>query len=318
MSLPVTAYVIPPVKITDSTLLSCSVPEPATGEVLWNAATNYAIGDVVIRTQTHRKYKALVAGVNATPPENSLIASGGNPARWLDIGSTNRWAMFDNVIGTQTIDSSGHLVVEIAPGPIESLALLELLGQRVKITAYESQAVGAAIIKEIDVNIDGSIINSFYDWFYADYEQQTNFVSLDIPAGFWNMKLKIEVFGSSGAGIGVLAAGRLIPLGATTVGAGVGIINFGKVTTDDFGNREWLEGTFARRITLPIVTERSELSRIDKQLSGLRSTPAVYVGSTKSELDALVCYGVYRDFYETIPGYSTVTLNLEIDGLNNV
>lgn len=320
MSLPVTAYVIPPAEITDGTLLACNVPEPdiSKGEVIWDATKNYAIGDVVIRTQTHKRYKALVAGVSATPPESSLVASGSTPARWLQLGATHRWSMFDRVIGTQTIDPGGHLVVDIAPGPAEGIALLELRGQRIKITVFESPAPTAAVAKVIDVDIDGSVIETVYDWCFTEYEQQRNFVSIDLPPGYWNTRVRVEIFGSSGAGVGVIAVGRLVPLGTTLMGAGAGILNFGKVNTDDFGNREWLEGSFARRVTLPLLTEREALSRIDRQLSGLRSKPAVYIGSVQKQLDVFVCYGVFRDFYITVPNFPTATMNLEIDGLNNV
>lgn len=320
MSLPVTAYVIPPEEITDGTLLACNVPEPdsSKGEVIWDATKNYAIGDVVIRTQTHKRYKALVAGVSATPPESSLIASGSTPARWLQLGATHRWSMFDRVIGTQTIDPGGHLTVDIAPGPSDGIALLELLGQRVKITVFESQAANAAIAKIIDVNIDGSIIDDVFDFFFAEYQQQRNFVSIDLPSGYWNTRVRVEIFGSNGAGVGVLAVGRLLPIGATLMGAGVGIINYGKVNSDEFGNREWVEGSFARRITLPIVADRDDLSRIDRQLSSLRSKPAIYIGSVQKQLETFVCYGVYKDLYITVPNYPTVSMNLEIEGLNNI
>lgn len=314
------AYVIPPVEINDGNLLACSVPEPdaSKGEVIWSPDKNYAIGDVVIRTQTHRRYKSLVAGVNSTPPENSLIAVGGTAARWLEIGATHRMSMFDNVIGTKTIDASGHFSVDLAPGPAEGLALMDLVGQRVKVTVFESQKENAEIAKIIDVKVDGSIIKSFNDWFFSEYEQLKNFVSIDLPRGYWKSRVRVEIFGSSGAGCGVLGIGRLIPIGETIVGAGVGITNFGKVEEDDFGNRKWYEGSFAQRIVLPIVADRKEFSRLCRILAEFRSKPAIYIGSTEKQLDALVCFGVYKDLYITIPDYPNVSMNLEIDGLNNI
>lgn len=54
--------VIPPIPITSSVLASSTVAEPSAGEVVWNAATSYAVGDVVIRTTTHRKYECQIAG----------------------------------------------------------------------------------------------------------------------------------------------------------------------------------------------------------------------------------------------------------------
>ena len=63
--------VIPPIAITDSNLVSSTVAEPSAGETAWNAATSYTIGQVVIRTTTHRKYECQIAGVDAGLPENT-------------------------------------------------------------------------------------------------------------------------------------------------------------------------------------------------------------------------------------------------------
>ena len=49
--------VIPPVTITDSILLSSSVPE--TDYAAWNSGTTYSIGNRVILTSTHKIYESL-------------------------------------------------------------------------------------------------------------------------------------------------------------------------------------------------------------------------------------------------------------------
>lgn len=312
------SFVIAPNKVTEAVMLSNSVAEPAAGETVWNASTNYTAGTYVIRTQTHKKYKALVGGVDSTPPENALIATSTVPAKWLEVGSTNRWAAFDSTIGSQTIDASGTLTIELLAEAVEGIALLELKGQRVRITMYETTAVGAQVVFQSDDLLDGSIIDSVYSWLFTDYIQRRNYLRLDLPAGYWKARLKIEIFGSSGAGVGAIVIGKSIRLGCPQFGAGVGIINFGKVASDDFGNRQWLEGTYARRITLPIMSKPQELSRLDRQLSALRSTPAVYIGCTHPDYEALICFGVYKDLYITTQDFSRIALNLEIEGLNNV
>lgn len=314
------AYVIIPNSFKEADLLSSSVPEPYTdaGEVLWNSATSYTVGQEVIRTQTHRRYKCLVAGANTTPPEDSLIKTDASPARWLDIGPTVKFAAYDQVIGTQTIDQSGHLTVEIQSEAPDSIALLEIKGQSYVITMYDGPSPSAKVVKTIAGGLDGTIIESFSDWFFAEYKQKVNVVSASLPPGFWRARIKIEIFGSSGAGVGVIVLGRKFDIGTTQYGAGVGIINYGKVNDDGFGNREWKEGSYARRITLPIEIERSRVSIVDKKLSSIRSTPAIYVGCDYADLEAFVCFGVYKDLYVVVPGPDQATMSLEVEGLNNV
>lgn len=308
MSIPVTSYMIVPATITDAMLVSCTVAEPAAGEAAWNAATAYTVGQEAIRATTHRKYKRVVAGTTATEPENDTT-------NWLDIGATNRWAQFDRKVGSKTTGTTSVTTV-IKPGSAEGLALLDVVGTSVDVTVRET--TGGTVVYTRHVDLDASSVTSVYDWMYGEYTQRLNVVLTDLPGQYPSAEITVTVNSTSGGAIGVLAAGRVHALGATEYGAGAGIINWGKVSDDGFGNREWLEGEWANRVTLPIVANRSDMNRLHRQLAKVRSTPCVYIGCSLAEFEPLVCYGVYRDLYITVPYYSVVQMNLEIDGLNNV
>ena len=308
MSIPVTSYMIVPATATDALLVSCTVAEPASGETTWNAATAYTVGQEAIRTTTHRKYKRIVAGTTATEPENDTT-------NWLDIGATNRWSQFDRKVGTKTTGTTSVTTV-IKPGSAEGLALLDVLGTSVDVTVRETPGGSIAYTRSID--LDASIVTSVYDWMYGEYSQRLNVVLTDLPGQFPSCEITVTVNSTTGSAIGVLAVGRVQALGATEYGAGAGIINWGKVTDDGFGNREWIEGEWANRVTLPIVANKSDMNRLHRQLAAVRSTPCIYIGSALADFEPLVCYGVYRDLYITVPYYSVVQMNLEIDGLNNI
>lgn len=311
MSIPICAYVIAPTTVTDTVLQSCTVAEPAAGETLWNAGTAYGVGDEAIRTTTHRKYKRLIAGTTAESPETDPA----DPPNWLDIGATNRWAQFDRKVGTKTTGAASVTTV-IKPGSAEGVALLDLVGTSVDVTVRET--TGGAVVYTRSIDLDGSIVTSVYDWMYGEYVQRLNVVLTDLPGQFPSGEITVTVHSTSGASIGVLVAGRVHGLGATEYGAGAGIINWGKVTDDGFGNREWLEGEWANRVTLPIVANKSDMNRLHRQLAKVRSTPCIYIGSALADYEPLVCYGVYRDLYITVPYFSMIQMNLEIDGLNNI
>jgi len=308
MSIPVTSYMIVPTTITDAMLVSCTVAEPASGETVWDAATAYTVGQIAIRTTTHKRYRRIVAGTTATAPESDTT-------NWLDIGATNRWAQFDRKVGTKTTGTTSVTTV-IKPGSAEGLALLDVVGTSVDVTMRET--TGGAVVYTKHVDLDASIVGSVYDWMYGEYNQRLNVVLTDLPGQYPSGEITVTVNSTSGGAIGVLAAGRVQALGVTEYGAGAGIINWGKVTDDGFGNREWLEGDWANRVTLPIVANRSDMARLHRQLAKVRSTPCIYIGSALADLEPLVCYGVFRDLYITVPYYSAVQMNLEIDGLNNV
>ena len=308
--LPYTAKVIIPTAVTDAALKSCTVAEPASGETEWNAATAYTVGQEVIRASLHKKYRRKVAGATATTPESDA-------ANWLEIGATNRWAQFDRKIGSRTTNSTanGDITTVLELGSTEGLALMDLRGESV--TATLKQTPGGAVAWTRSQNLDATPVQSVYDWMYGDYRQLYNVIWTDLPGQFPNGELTVTVNGNAtGAAIGALVAGRVHTIGLTEYGAGSGLLNWGKVVDDGFGNREWAEGGYANRVTLPLVIENSDMTRVKRVLTTIRSTPSVYVASCMTEYDSLNCYGVYRDLYITIPHYGFVTCNLEIDGLN--
>lgn len=309
MTIPATSFMIVPVAITDSMLASCTVLEPADGETLWNAGTSYAVGAEAIRTSVHKKYRRVIAGTTSTPPEDDS-GDGGN---WLEIGSTNRWAQFDRKIGTKTTKSGSITTVLENLGSFEGLALLDIAGSSVDVV----QSIGATVLKTVHVDLDVSVVNSVYDWMYGDYVQRVNLVISDLLGQFPSSTLSITINGTSTVAVGVTAVGKVQTLGATEYGAGAGITNYGKVTDDGFGNRDWLEGDWANRTTLPIIANRADLPGLHRRLARVRSTPCVYVGSDLAEYEPLVCYGVFKDLYITVPNYSLIQMNLEIDGMNN-
>ena len=76
---------IRPTTLTDAMLTSSTAPE--TDYPAWSSVTAYAVGTRVILATTHRRYEALATSTNVSPSTD--------PTKWLDLGPTNRWAMFD-------------------------------------------------------------------------------------------------------------------------------------------------------------------------------------------------------------------------------
>lgn len=133
--------------ITSSVLASSTVAEPSAGEAVWNAATSYAEGNVVIRTTTHRKYECQIAGADSTIPENA-------PTRWLDIGPTNKWAMFDQNRNAQTVATTS-MQVELTPCENGSYGTVG--------GSFDSS--GTEIVPTAGTNPANSVIgNSFITW----------------------------------------------------------------------------------------------------------------------------------------------------------
>src|SRR5690554_5730493 len=93
------ARVIRPMQITPDNLVSSNVAEddyPA-----WLVGTAYAVDAWVI--DDHFVYQAAAANTGKKPADSPTI--------WAKKGATNRWLMFDNKVGTQTVRVDGIDVV---------------------------------------------------------------------------------------------------------------------------------------------------------------------------------------------------------------
>ena len=103
-----------PVTITTAMLISSTRAE--TDHSAWASGTTYAAADRCISTTTHRIY-ASVQGSNTN--HNPTTDDG---TWWIDVGPTNRWAMFDQTVGSITSQAT-PLTVVLDPGIISALAL---------------------------------------------------------------------------------------------------------------------------------------------------------------------------------------------------
>ena len=297
--------IIKPTVITDAMLTGSSVAEPADGEVAWSAATAYAKGAVVIRTTTHRQYERLVAGTTATAPE-------ADPVNWMDIGPTSRWAMFDRKVGTETAAAS--LTVTMQPGGVSGIGALELTGRELRVQMKD--APGGTVIYDRTVSLDGTLIESVYDWFFADFEQLTDVVLTDMPQHYAGCELTYTQTGTSGVAVGVLLVGQVIEIGRAQYGASVGIIDYSRKEKDQFGNLDVIERTYSKRSSLQVITEKAKFNKIYRTLASLRATPCIYLGADQAGYEPMITYGFYKDFGIAVPYPNHHLLNIEIEGLS--
>lgn len=272
---------IKPVTLTDAMLVSSSAPE--TDHAAWNAATAYNIGDRVIRTATHRIYERVVAGTTATAPELDAV-------NWLDVAPTNRWAMFDRVVGTETALASGPLAVEIDPGIVNALALLDLLANtvRVEITDGVTSYYDRMFVME-----DYRATFGWYGYFFEPLSPQTDLIVEDLPPLGLPITITIAV-STGGVACGTLAVGSMVALGDTLRNVGVGIIDYSRKTTDDFGVTAVVERPYAKRVDVPMLIRNGNLDYVVRNLAEVRATACVWV--TSARFSALILFGFYKDW----------------------
>jgi hypothetical protein len=237
-----------------------------------------------------------------------------NPELWVAIGPTNRWAMFDNVVGTAT-RSANYLDFTLElEGVADSLALLEM-----------ANAVSVQIIVTVDP--EGEVYNETFDltstagigdwytYFSEEIERETNLLLTDLPS-FSNPTVQVIIIGSGTAelAVGLFAIGAHFNLGRTLHdGASVGIFDYSRKEVDDFGNVTIVERAYSKRGSFQTLIDKPRVDAVQAVLASLRATPAVY--SASEDYDATLIFGFAKDFQIEIAYPNESLLSLEIEGL---
>lgn len=295
---------IRPITIDDTILTSSTALED--DYAAWNAATSYSIGDRVIRTTTHAVYENLIAGVDATNPENA-------PTRWVYVRPTNKYAMFDDVIGTSTSLAS-PLTVVLEPGQIGGLAMFELVGREVQIDILN--APGGYSIYSATVDLDLSEIFSFYDFFFAEYVQRESIALTNLPVEYIDCEVTITLTGSGTVSVGVLMMGRVFNLGDTLYGATLRRQDFSKKTTDSFGYVSIVPRATRKILSANLIVEYKYFTMLDRLMREMQSISAVYVATIDDNFyDPLNVYGFVSDFRVLVEFPKFLSCSIEIEGL---
>lgn len=302
--------VIKPVAIAAAMVLSSSVAEPSASapiETAWVSGTTYAASDVRLSLTSHRLYKRGPAGAGTIAPEN-------DPANWADIGPSNKMAMFDGAVNTQT-SFAGTLVVVFAPGvSVQGVALMELVGT--SLTVSMKDQTGGTVVYNKTINLDGTIISDWYQYFFEPYVQLSTVVLTDLPP-YPNCEITLAITPAGGvAKCGICSVGSVYELGSLSYGATAGITDYSAKSTDAYGTTTVVVRNYAKRFDGRLILLKSQTNKVYSVLASLRSTLCVYIGTDDPDYAApLVAYGFYKDFNIEI-AYPTHSLcSLQVEGV---
>lgn len=295
---------IRPIEVTPAKLTASNVPE--TDNPLWLPGPTYSLGNKVMLD--HRNYEALAA-VPAGVKPGAEVVTDATPAKWLDLGATNKWKMFDEIVGTLTTNQ-GSVSVTIQPGAVvNSLALINVRGESVTVVMTDPTE-GVVATREYSL-IDGAVDN-WYDWFFEEIEFRTSIVVLDLPA-YGTASITVTVNSSGMAGVGALVVGKTAEIGTALYGTGVGIDDYSTKERDRFGGWIVTEGPFSDTAKFPVLVDTARVTKIKRMLTEIRAKPVVWVGEETYE--ATILYGFFKSFDLVYSGPDVSDCQLEIEGL---
>jgi hypothetical protein len=305
--------IIKPIEIDDSNFISSSLSENDYAE--WAVGTTYALGDRVIVIDdgssppvgVHKIYESLEAvNVGNFPPDSS--------SDWVEVGPTNRWAVFDESGGTKSTGTS-PLSWTIFTGRVDSVAVLEIENANtVQIIGYSPSEGSPGIVYDETYTLeDATIVGNWFEYFFSPIRKQTEVLVTDIPQ-YQDLELTVIVEGESDVSVGTLLFGISSQIGLTSMGARSGIIDYSRKEVDQFGRAILVKRKFSKRMDVTLLVDNGIVDSVQYLLSDLRATPVLWVAA-KGTYELLTIYGFYRDFSIDISYPNQSLCTLEIEGL---
>lgn len=270
----------------------------------WVSGTTYAVGAKVHRPDTHRVYRRAVAGAGTTPPES-------DPTNWQDIMPTQRWAPLALAQDTYAIALGNIYFTLVTADDGVGLLLGGIRAESVRVVALAPPFSSVAFDQTYTMPPQSST--------YSTGNEPVLAVGLpsDLPAGS-QIHITLIAFGVGAlkySWLRYLAVGKSYTLGGTLKGSRIGIADYSRKETDEFGTTTLVQRGYAKRLSLEMTLPNSQVQSTFAVLADLRATPAMWVPADGSDLSWLATYGWLKDWGITVQYSRSSLCSLEIEGL---
>jgi len=295
-----------------ATLDTANLPEDDFAE--WDISTDYAADANVISTTTHRIYQAVQASGpgngGAVDPTTDTDAS-----HWLDIGATNRWRPFDNVINDQA-EGTGT-TIEYTVGsfgvPINLVSAFNLEGDSVQLVVTD--ATDGEVYNETITLIDNTLVVDWFTYFFEPARVRSEATFTGIPP-YANADFDVTITdGGSSPAVGEIVFGQEYDIGVTVYNTQVSIEDFSVKERDQFGNALLIERPFAKLVDFDVRVLTERVRRTAILLETVRAKPAIYFAGRDTDQYGTTIYGFARSWRITLTGPAYSEGTLEIEGL---
>ncbi len=254
----------------------------------------------------HRTYESQAAGNSGNPP---AIDDG---TKWLDVGPTVRFAMFDLDRNTATSGPS-PLTVVLTPGVrTDAIGLLGLVADDVEITITS----GASTVYTETISLNRREVLDWYDYFFAPFLTAPSLARFDLPP-YTNAVIAITATRASGlVSIGGLVLGTSVYMGQAQHTAQSGALNFSTVARDSYGNSVLTRRRTVPKVTAQIWSDKSLVNRLRDLRAATNAVPTLWSGlddDTHDYFEAVLILGIYKQFEIGLDHPDTAITTLELE-----
>lgn len=300
------ARMIKPILVTESMVTGSSIVEPDPAYPVWSAIP-HVVGDTVsVTSGYHRRYRCAVDNTNDFPPDNSTNDASGNES-WTDIGATNKFAPFDEIIGNQAV-GSGTETYQLKTGVrFNSLPILNVDAASVQVVASTATG-GPEYDYDKTVNTGGSRGGGWANFFRSGERRPIiNTVFDNIPK-FDDTVVDITFTGFSG--VGLIVPGNEFIIGQTHAGVRPRIKSFSVKKFDaNFGQPVLVPRLPAVRLSATVQIDTSRQDLVFETLKEFESTSAVWIFGSYS---SATTYGWLDDYTPVLPSKPVISSAAQI------
>lgn len=291
--------ILVPIQITNGMLTS----NVTITETLWTAGT-YTLGQQ--RYKGTKLYEVIVASTT-DDPEVGVIAT---VPTWKDIGSINKWKMFNETVQDQTVRASPIDVTIVVPSVITTVALINI--ECFNVTVTMTDTIDGLVYSQSQDMADIGVID-WWEYFFLSYEYLSDTIFSGLPA-YTNAQTRVVLTQASGnAKCGELVLGVSRFIGTTQFGTSVGIIDYSKKATDDLGRFVITPKAFSKRVDFDLDLDTPVVSSVQRFLTSIRTSPCVFIGDPVTE--AVIVYGFYKNFSIVLSNPASAGCTLQVEGL---
>lgn len=293
-----------PIKPTDATLTASTIAEPDTGESVWVSGTTYNTGDEVISTATHRVYRSAIDSNTGNDPTTD------DGTKWVNIRATNKWRMFDKIIGSQS--TGDNVSVTLEPGILfNAVSVLNVTGAE-SINVTMNDPIDGEVYNKDAVLANNDGIVDYYEYFFNPLVVITEFAFFDLPP-YPNATITITATGT-GVGLGEVLVGRQINIGTTQFGTSWKPTQFGLRERDEFGNFNVNIIATTDIMDYNVKVLKGDFGYVRSVLSQLGSEPTLWAATAAGD-DGTLVYGYYDNININFASPTLYDATISVQGL---
>ena len=321
--------------VTPDFLISSTLP--ASSESEWSSSGTYSENDIVKVSKSEdgtediapiNIYKKTSTSDNPYPPND-------DGTNWLNLGATNRWAMFDQyvlsssastVAATSTVPS--EFTVEIDSGNANYIGLFNLNCSKIYLEYKKSTGVYQEFnetnfpnVKEIQNYYPYEFqrdTQSWLDYLFGDFIWKRDIV---FPIQ-WDKVSSIRIkFENSAEGqfaeCGMCVVGQSYYVGETQYGASSGILSFSRKDRNEYTGYTYLKkGNSAKKMDIDVMIDNSKYNRIHSIMSSADGLPIILQGNNSGTgFEPFMVYGFLASFDMTVKYPKKSLCTIEAEGL---